>query len=442
MIDVKIGVKILSELKYFLTNASSDVNLLDVFRTNRNDFTRDRKLPFPRLVLMITKLCKRTLSLELEDFFDELGLKECCTVSAFTQQRSKLKSDFFYWWNIVLWESFDLYAGSNAKRWKGLRLVAADGSNVSLINNKALSSYFGGQRNQHDCFVQGKTFYYYDILNELVLYSRIAPYRYGETQMAYDGMRNLSDDMLLIYDRNFCSFKMFALHSWAEKEIKFIIRGNEHQRVIQEFIKSGKISSLVELSPSSSAIMGMKKSGFVITNKTRLKVRLVRVELEKSVEVLVTNLWQEEGHHSEEFKELYFKRWAVETNISKQKNILQLESFSGQTVESVKQDFYATVFITNLHSILTKKAQEEVAQNSSNRKHPMKINGNKSFGRLKAQITNLFTNNNPYQLLEILYTQFVKDTLPIRKNRSFKRIRKNKPGKSKHRTYSNYKPAY
>lgn len=38
-------------------------------------------------------------------------------------------------------------------------------------------------------------------------------------------------------------------------------------------------------------------------------MRLVRVELKESVEVLITNLWQEEGYRNEELKEVYFLRW-------------------------------------------------------------------------------------------------------------------------------------
>ena len=75
-------------------------------------------------------------------------------------------------------------------------------------------------------------------------------------------------------------------------------------------------------------------------------------------EVLITNLWEEEGYDASRFKELYFMRWGIETNISPQKNIMQLESFSGLTVKAVEQDFYATVFTANLHAGLIKDAQQ------------------------------------------------------------------------------------
>jgi len=441
MADVKVGVKIISELKNFVNQVISQEGVIDCFRNSAKDFTRNRKLPFDRLVLLIAKLCKKTLSIELEGFFHELGVDNGCSVSAFTQQRIKLKASFFYWWNQVLWQSYYHYSGESAHRWNGLRIIAADGSNISLLNTPALTKHFGGQSNHHASFTQAKTFYYYDVLNELVLFPRIEPYRYGEVQMAYEGINQLTADMLVIYDRYFCSYKMFALHLWAEQQIPFVIRGNENQKMVKKFIASGKRSDIVQLTPSAAAITGLKESGYIINRETLVEVRLIRVELEKTIEVLVTNLSESDGYSDDQFKALYFLRWGVETNISIQKNIMQLESFSGLTVESVEQDFYATVFMANLHSVLIKDAQSTVNQLFQNKKYPMKVNRNKSFGKLKSSLITLFIQHDPQEILLILHGHFIRDTLPVRKNRSFPRIRKNKPGRSKHRTFSNYKPA-
>lgn len=437
-----VNVKIIAELKNFITIVTGRREILKKFCVSDCDFTRNRKLPFDKLVVLITKLCKKTLSIELEKFFEEMGSSMNCSVSAFTQQRIKLEPVFFYFWNMVLWGSYYLYYGEAVKRWKGYRIVAADGSSVSLINNPALRSYFGGQSNQQTSFVLAKTFYHYDVLNELILLPQIKPYRYGELSMAYDAIDKIEPDMLTLYDRNFSNYKMVALHLWQEKERKFVIRAKETQNMIKAFIKSGEQSSIVDMEPTASAKEGLKKSGFIITNDTVLRVRLVRVELGSSTEVLITNLWEEEGHPAEQFKDLYFMRWGVETNISVQKNILQLESFSGLTVAAVLQDFYATVMTTNLHSILIKPAQQTIESTLQHRKYPMKVNKNKSFGKLKVNLVSLFVNNDVEAILKKLHEYFVKDPIPIRKGRSFKRIRKNIQSKSKHKTFTNFKPSY
>jgi hypothetical protein len=260
--------------------------------------------------------------------------------------------------------------------------------------------------------------------------------------MAYSTIDGLEEDMLMIYDRNFCNFKMVALHTWQEKEIKFVIRAKETQNIIRTFIDGGSQSEIVYLRSTPAAIKGLSQCGYIINKYTALKIRLVRVELPNSVEVLMTNLWEEEGHPSSEFKELYFKRWCVETNISVQKNILQLESFSGLTPLSIKQDFHATVIITNLHSILIKEAQQTIENKQTKRKYPMKVNRNKSYGKLKMNLVSLFVENEPTVILQALNDYFIRDPIPVRINRSFPRIIKNRQSKNKHRTYANYKPAY
>jgi len=159
MATIKIGIKIISELKSFVSLTAGNAELLNCFRKSEKDFTRIRKLPVERLVLLIVKLCKKTLSVELETFFEELGYHHTCSVSAFTQQRAKLGASFFLWWNKVLVNSYYHYAApDDISRWKGFRVVAADGSNVSLVNTPVLNNYFGGASNQHCHFVQAKTF--------------------------------------------------------------------------------------------------------------------------------------------------------------------------------------------------------------------------------------------------------------------------------------------
>lgn len=440
MLDANL--KIIAELKDFITMVTGDRKLLNKFCSSESDFIRIRKLPFDKLVLLIAKLCKKTLSIELEQFFKETGAWDSCSVSAFTQQRLKLEPEFFAWWNVVLWSSFYEFYGDAVKRWRGYRIIAADGSSISLINNPALSKHFGGQSNQQTNFVLARTFYHYDVLNELVLLAQIKPYRTSELSIAYESTDWLAGDTVTIYDRCFSNYKMVALHLWQEEEKKFIIRAQERQNFIKAFIKTGEYSSIVNMSPAPQAIAGMKKSHFKVTKDTLLKVRLVRVDLPESVEVLITNLWEEEGHDTGEFKELYFMRWGVETNISVQKNILQLESFSGLTVHAVEQDFYATVMITNLHSVLIKDAQATVEKTKRYCKYPVKVNKNTSAGRLKINLVSLFLSNDPEMILIRLHSLFIKDVVPIRKGRSFKRQRKNIQSKSKHKTYTNFKPSY
>jgi hypothetical protein len=356
----------------------------------------------------------------------------------------------------VLCQSFYHYAEDHIQRWRGYRLIAADGSCICLLNTRALSAHFGGQRNQNISFTCGRAFFHYDVLNKLFIDARLAPYRTSEQNMAYKAMETLSEDTLTIYDRYHCNYKTVALLRWAEKEHRFVIRAREKYKFIASFIEGGLPSEVVTMYPTWTNIRSLRQHGLIVTARTALKVRLVRVDLPGGItEVLLTNLWEEDGYGHELFGQLYFMRWGVETAISIQKNLLQLESFSGLSVESIYQDFFATVFMANLASLLTGQASEQhkaagqkqasAAGRTSNKgrllKWPYQVNMNKATGRLRERLPELFASNSPQQILKELSDYFKKHLLPIRKGRSYTRYRKNKQSFSRHKTYSNYKPA-
>ena len=244
-----VNLMILSELKSFLNICVCDTDVMDIFRKNKADFIRNRKLSFKDLILFIVKLNKKSLSVALDQFFED-ELKDparSCSVSAFSQQRIKLDHLFFQVWNEVLYESFYFHAADQVKKWRGHRVVAADGSAISVIGTDALSAYFGGQSNQQGSFTGAKTFLHYDMLNKLFTHACLTPYCMGELPMAYGAIERLPADSVVIYDRNFCNYKMVALHCWQEQERKFVIRGKESQRMIAGFIKSGVYSSVVNM---------------------------------------------------------------------------------------------------------------------------------------------------------------------------------------------------
>lgn len=445
---LEANLKIISALKEFLIEVANHSEYKNIFRNAETDFTRRRKLSFEKLSLMIVRLCKKTLSVEIVPIaigIQELHTGLSCSVAAFSLQRMKLNPLFFNSWNMLLWMNFYVEYGSKVKRWRGFRVLGCDGSNISLVNKPELQKYFGGQSNQTCSFVVAKTFYCYDVLNKMILFPKIAPYRYGELPMAYDMIEHsiIEEDMLLIFDRYFSNYKMAALLGFKEKEIKYVIRVKDNLNFAKQFVGSRKQSAVIDIFPSSSSINGLKQCGYIVQKDTPVKVRLIRVKLASGkIEVLMTNLWEEEGYTASEFKLLYSLRWGVETNINFQKNILQLESLSGLTPISVMQDFYATVFVSNLHSLLIKQAQKIINNKMADKKYPMQINNNKAFGKIKENLVFLFVSKNPSEILKTLNSYFIRAPLPIRKHRSFPRIRKNPLTKSKFRTFTNFKPAY
>ena len=59
-----------------------------------------------------------------------------------------------------------------------------------------------------------------------------------------------------------------------------------------------------------------------------------------------------------EFLRVYHWRWQHETYHQMLKGRLDLENWSGQTVEAVRQVVQAAVFVSNMETLLSQQAQE------------------------------------------------------------------------------------
>lgn len=443
MIDANI--RIIKQLKQLIFLVKENESVRTLFFNGENSFKRNRSLPLERLISFILNMPKKSLNIEIPEFFNAINLEKLtCTKSAFSIQRQKLKYIFFAWLNASYVNSFYSNYGNNVKRWRGFRLMAVDGSTAYLINKPEVVEHFGVQANHHTSVAMGQIMSIYDVLNEVVVSSVLLPIKTSEPEIANGWIQHIEDDMLVIYDRGFPSFISLYLHLHQEREKKFIMRckigfNNE----VSQFVKSSKQQEIVEFRPTDHAISQLKRHGFKITSKERIKVRLIKVQLDKGIEpeILITNLWDATEYPARIFKELYFKRWGIETFYDKIKNKIQLESFSGYKVNSILQDFYATILIANLQTLITKQCEEKVDSLNKRRKFTYKVNANISIGMMKNRIIHLFLTQNPEEILAELGDLFLKYLEQIRPDRTYERTTKFKRLKGKYQTLTNYKRA-
>ncbi|MFO1349415.1 MAG: hypothetical protein U1F68_01510 [Gammaproteobacteria bacterium] len=144
------------------------------FRQRSGDFTRTRVLTFARVVILIVRGHKVSLQNALNKFFTELGaVFSVPTASAYCQARQKLKPDVYVHLNeLVCRDFYRLYeAQGQVRRWRGHRLLAADGTTLNLPDTAETRQRFSVQRNQFagsEC-VQALASVLYDLLNDLGL---------------------------------------------------------------------------------------------------------------------------------------------------------------------------------------------------------------------------------------------------------------------------------
>ena len=364
---VEANIKIIEELKMVIDLFKTDVELRSLVTNGTGDFSRNRKLPFERVVSIILNMPKRSLSIEIHDFFNNIESDvKSCAKGAFSLQRSKLKALFFDFWNKQLVNSFYTHYGTNIKKWKGFILQAVDGSTAYLINKKGVIDYFGTQGNQHVSVPMAQIVQIQDVLNEITVWGNISPINDSEMTVISNNIRHFRKDSLTLFDRGFPSFSLMYRLLNEEKPLHFLMRCRKNfNREVIEFLKSNKTSEELTFSPTAEALETLKKLGYIVSRKQTIRVRAVKVKLSTGEdEILLTNLFDQKLYTLDDLKQLYALRWGIETVFGKQKNQQQMEQFSGHKVISIQQDYAATLMIANLQSLIEKQSTEYLIPNT------------------------------------------------------------------------------
>lgn len=438
------NVKIIEELKTFLEIVSTDSELRKLVTQSETDFTRDRKLTFERIVGIIINMPKRSLSIEIREFFDNLENDLApSTKGAFSLQRTKLQPLFFEVWNKWLVDCFYHYYGTQVQRWRGFRVLAIDGSTAYLMNKKEVVEHFGTQENQHTSTPMARVMQIQDVLNDIAVKGLFRPIKESEQAIMTELVSDLYPDSLTLFDRAYPSFSLMYLMNNQETPRHFVMRCKASFNLeTKQFMKSRKQSKIIEINASKAALPALAKLGYIVTLNTTIKVRMVKVKLSSGIiEVLLTNLYDERLYSNEDLKYLYGLRWAIETTYSKQKNQQQMEQFSGHRVICIQQDYAAGLFVANLQSLIEKQCEQYLHQLNKKRKYNYKINRNVSWAALKHNIIKLFLQNESKQILLFLQKEFERNTEPIRPGRHYQRIIKVRRARGKYQTFTNYKRA-
>ncbi len=120
---------------------------------------------------------------------------------------------------------------------------------------------------------------------------------------------------------------------------------------------------------------------------------------------MVTNLFDEKLFPAEEFQAIYHLRWGIEGFFALLKTRLNLENFSGKTVESIYQDFYSTIYLTGLETILTEGTNDKLKEKDT--LYRQQVNHIVSFNAIKNQALDILwsdiSEEDVIKGLEILF---------------------------------------
>lgn len=406
-------------------------------RVNKKDFTRKRKLPFVSTVLFMINIIKQTIQKELTHFIKMFEDKsKNISKSAFSQSRIKLKPEAFIELNDCLINEF--YTDNVVKKWKGFRLLGIDGSKLILpTHSKELMNKFGALSNGM-IIPQAQISSCYDLLNDLIIDTQLETLQVNEMNQATRHLKKLSPKDLVILDRGYASTWFYYM--LKIKGIDFVNRvPKRFRKDAEEFRLSDVSDTLIEINvPPQKSRYGLAKHGLTKQNIQPFKLRLVKVILDTGeVEVLATTLLDKEKYPIKIFKELYFKRWGIEINYDHLKSNIHVEEFTGLSEIAIRQDFYVSMFINNLQSIIALDSQENLNENNNKTKYDYKVNKNLSLGFMKDRVIKILMSDNP-KYYDELKELFKINPVPIRKGR--KNPRKSQD-KNRRKYYMNRKRA-
>lgn len=275
-------------------------------------------------------------------------------------------------------------------RWEGFKLLAVDGSNISLMNVPKVLAHFGSADNQFGGVPMARAMQIHDVLNDLTVWGDIFPRSNSENAIIASNIRHLPVDSLTLFDRGYPSFSLIYLLVSEEIPRHFLMRCKAtFSNEVKKFVRSNKRDVIVTIYPSAESIERLREQGYIVTKKTGIRIRMLKVVLpDGEIEVLLTDLFDNKLYSLKKMSDLYFMRWKIETTYGKQKNQMQMEIFSGHKVVCIEQDYAAGLFVANLQSIIEKQCEQDVKEISASRCYEYKINRNISWAFLKIEYSN------------------------------------------------------
>ena len=387
------------------------------------DFTRNRKLNFKEVIWNI-------ISMECGSLKDEL-LKlnnfsiDTPSASAFVQARSKIKSDAFK----TLLRRFNEKTHKD-KLYKGYRLLSVDGTELPIDNTV------------------------YDEETTVLMKSKTKkPYSPYHINALYDLLECTYDDLIIqgqaIMNEN-DAFCQLVDHYKGKKAIFMADRNYESYNGFEHVVKSGhyylirvkditsKQCMTQSLGPYPETdefdinvfrMLTLKQTKMVkacpqlyrfLPNSTRFdfiskedpfyefSCRIVRFKIsDDAYECIITNLDKNE-FPMEEIKELYNKRWGIETSFRELKYAIGLNALHSRKRNLIQQEIYARIILYNF----SQRIVQDIKITKKERKYKYQVNFSRAFHIIRSNITKKGGKVPPVEDL------IAKEILPVRPGRS------------------------
>ena len=296
----------------------------------------------PALIATLLSMRGQSQQVMLDSFFASVcgtdGLHRGITDRGFARARDGLHAPALTALNDFVVQRAE--AAGMVLRWRGLRVVAGDGSVLmpAVRACKRTKSLASADQRLFALYLPG---------SELTLHASVYDPTGSERQMLVESLDRLGPQDLLVLDRGYPAAWLVALLD--ERGIRWCMRCDNDSgwKALRGFARSGAEEAWVSLNPPSAEDVQTWGCG-----RAAPRVRLVRcVSTTGAVRVLATNL-DAQDYPAEAFGDLYHQRWRIEEAFKRLKMRLHLEAVSGLSQQAVIVDVAAKILADNLASLL------------------------------------------------------------------------------------------
>jgi len=420
-------------LKKVLYNCIENMNeYCSIFCENPDiDFSRNRKLTFESVIKNIICMENGALKDELLKFYDYS--ENTPTASAFVQARSKIKVDAF----SHLFNQFNTLTHQD-KLYKGCRLLAIDGSELPIDNtiyDRETTLFRScGHNKPYSAFHINAC---YDLLENTYTDLMIQGQAKMDENAAFCQMvdRYQGTKAIFIADRNYESYNGFVHVVQSDNYYLIRVRDVTSKNCITQSLGpypdgefdidvfrmlTLKQNKMIKVCPQLYRFLPSTVKFDFMTKEDpfyEFNCRIVRFKItEDTYECIITNLDRKE-FPMDEIKQLYNKRWGIETSFRELKYALGLNALHSKKRKLIQQEIYARIILYNLCQRIV---QEIKIPNNDKNKYVYQINFTRSFHIIRKFLIKKGGKNPPVDDL------IAKEILPIRPGRSDTRVVKPK----------------
>lgn len=264
--------------------------------------------------------------------------------SALTQARQRVGAAPLRW----LFEKVSGWANEQAQgtRWRGLSVLALDGSTLCVPDSEENAHHFGRHRSGKHATPSGypmlRVVWLVDVYSRLLRAARFGPCSTAELTYAYDLIPALPEDSVVIMDRLYhCSPMLLPILAASHRHFLVRTKSNAKWRVLRSL---GEGDDLVEVTVTDEARAANPSL------PSHYTARAVRTRTPKNEYTLLTSMTDEQQFPADEIRSLYRERWEVELALDelKTKMLEQAPTLRSRTVEGIEQEMWGTLLAYNL----------------------------------------------------------------------------------------------